>query len=90
MFALSALRVIAGTMTWPKQKAARLLAYKKYPAKRRAVNKAAKKAKRLELTTALKRVSSLERQLGQASARINRLEAQLHEAKNLQRQKGKV
>ena len=41
-------------MTWPKKQAARRIAYNNHAAKRRAVNGASKRAKRLVLSNALK------------------------------------
>ena len=64
-------------MTWSKNQAARRIAYKKYAAKRRAVKAAAKRAKRLELTIARKKVRSLERQFELETARANHFEAKL-------------
>ena len=62
-------------MTWPKNQAAKRIAYNNYAAKRRAVREAAKRAKRLALSNALKKVRSLERLLEQAAARVENCEA---------------
>ena len=70
-------------MTWPKNQASRRIAYNNYAAKRRAVKEATETAKRLALTIALKKVSSLERELDVAIARANHFEARLLKEKKL-------
>ena len=70
-------------MTWPKNQASRRIAYNNYAAKRRAVKEATETAKRLALTIALKKVSSLERELDVATKRRDHFEARLLEEKKL-------
>ena len=70
-------------MTWPKNQASRRIAYKNYAAKRRVVKEATETAKRLALTIALKKVSSLERELDVAVARADYFETRFSDGKKL-------